>query len=121
MTLKRDLSRLVGLVLIGDKGFIDKKLVPKTNKLGIVLITPYRKNQKGQYLSNEEKRLLRKRQLIERLINQFKDQFQLEHLCAKSLVGFKERIRQAIFTYTFGIYFNRKTGRSPLFIKSILT
>lgn len=122
VTLKRDLKQLGGLVLVGDKGFIDKKLKPRTEKLGITLITPYRKNRPERLgLNSDAKQLLRKRQLIERSINQFKDQFQLEHLCAKSLVGFKERIGQAIVTYTFGIYFNKQTHRSPLFIKSILT
>jgi len=122
VTLKKDLRQLGGLVLVGDKGFIDRKLKPRTEKLGITLITPYRKNQRERHsLSSEARQLLRRRQLIERSISQFKDQFQLERLCAKSLVGFKERIRQAILTYTFGIYFNKQTGRSPLFIKSILT
>lgn len=120
-TLINDASKLEGLVLVGDKGYLGKKSKEELKqKYQIALITPYRRNQRNKN-TKAEKRLLKQRKTIERTINQLKDQFNLEKLSAKSLDGFKERIRQIILTYTFGIYFNKLTKRNALSIKSILT
>jgi hypothetical protein len=121
-TLIRDAGKLKGLVLVGDKGYVSQPAKENLkNNYRITVITPKRKNQKDQTQTNEGRRLLRNRKLIERTINQLKDQFNLEKLSAKSLNGFKERVRQIILTYTFGIYFNKQTNRNILSIKSILT
>lgn len=120
--LEKEAPHLRGLVLVGDKGYLSKKTKKNLKQnLGIVLITPYKKNQKSKKLTRREKQLLKNRKLIETVINQLKDQFSLERLSAKSLLGFKERVRQIILTYTFGIYFNKLTNRNILSIKSILT
>lgn len=120
--LEKEVANLHGLVLVGDKGYLSQEAKSSLKqKLSIALVTPYRKNQKDKKLGNKEKQLLKKRQAIERTINQLKDQFNLEKLSAKSLKGFKERVRQVILTYTFGIYFNKQTNRNILSIKSILT
>jgi len=117
-----DAHKLNGLVLVGDKGYIGKTVKEDLrNNYRITVITAKRKNQKDQSCSKQEKRLLKNRKLIERTINQLKDQFNLEKLSAKSLLGFKERVRQIILTYTLGIYFNKRTHRNILAIKSILT
>lgn len=121
-TLMADAEKLNGLVLVGDKGYIGKEAQENLqDNYRIIVITAKRKNQKNQSISNKAKRLLKNRKLIERTINQLKDQFNLEKLAAKSLTGFKERVRQIILTYTFGIYFNKLTNRNILSIKSILT
>jgi hypothetical protein len=119
--LNQEAFNLSGLVLVGDKGYISQEIKDNLKqKLGIALITPYRKNQKNKQLTKKEKQLLKNRKLIETVINQLKDQFNLDKLSAKSLLGFKERVRQIILTYTFGIYFNKQTKRNILSIKSIL-
>jgi len=121
-TLLDDAHKLKGLVLVGDKGYIGREAKEDLqNNYRITVITAKRKNQKDRHCSRKEKRLLKKRKLIERTISQLKDQFNLEKLSAKSLIGFKERVRQIILTYTFGIYFNKRTHRNALAIKSILT
>jgi len=120
-TLMADAEKLNGLVLVGDKGYIGKTAKEDLqSNYRITIITAKRKNQKNQSCSSREKRLLKNRKLIERTISQLKDQFNLEKLSAKSLIGFKERVRQIILTYTFGIYFNKRTNRNILSIKSIL-
>lgn len=120
--LNKEAVNLQGLVLVGDKGYLSRETKRNLKQnLGIALITPYKKNQKDKKLTREEKHLLKSRKLIETVINQLKDQFNLDELAAKSLEGFKERARQIILTYTFGIYFNRQTNRNILSIKSILT
>jgi len=120
-TLMKEAPNLANLVLVGDKGYLSQLSQEELKqKYQIILLTPYKRNQKKKN-TKAEKRLLKQRKAIERTINQLKDQFNLEKLSAKSLQGFKERVRQVILTYTFGIYFNKRTHRNALSIKSILT
>lgn len=116
---ERDLK---GLTLIGDKGYLmkqEERNEIKRKRL-IQLITPYRRNQKKKN-NKREKNLLRKRKIIETVNSQLKDQMGLERLRAKSYQGLTSRIDNLIFTYLFGVYFNKSTGRNPLNLKSILT
>jgi len=109
------------VVLIGDKGYIssfDKDWVKRCWR--ITLITGYRKNQKRKN-TKKEKQLLKKRKIIETVIGQLKDQMNLEKLRAKTYEGLSSRIDNIIFTYIFGVYFNKKYHRNPLKLKSILT
>ena len=86
----------------------------------ITLITGYRRNQKKQN-TKKEKQLLKKRKIIETVNSQLKDQMNLEKLRAKTYEGISSRINNIIFTYIFGVYFNKKHHRNPLNLKSILT
>lgn len=109
------------IVLIADKGYIsdfNKDWVKKCWQ--ITLVTGYRKNQKKQN-TKKEKQLLKKRKIIETVNSQLKDQMNLEKLRAKTYQGISSRIDNIIFTYIFGVYFNKKHHRNPLNLKSILT
>ena len=109
------------LVLIGDKGYISdfkKRWIKECWR--ITLITPYRRNQKKKN-TKREKQLLRNRKIIETVINQLKDQMGLERLRAKTYQGLTSRIDNLIFTYLFGVYFNKIYHRNLLNLKSILT
>ncbi|PJA02076.1 hypothetical protein COX73_02685 [bacterium (Candidatus Gribaldobacteria) CG_4_10_14_0_2_um_filter_36_18] len=109
------------VVLIADKGYIsdfNKSWVKDCWR--ITLITPYRRNQKKTN-TKRERQLLKKRRIIETVIGQLKDQMNLEKLRAKSYQGLSSRIDNIIFTFIFGVYFNKKYHRNPLNLKSILT
>ena len=109
------------VVLVADKGYLsssNKELVKK--RWQITLITGYRRNQKKQN-TQREKQLLKKRKIIETVIGQLKDQMNIDNLRAKTYQGLSSRIDNIIFTYLFGVYFNKKHGRNPLNLKSILT
>jgi hypothetical protein len=109
------------VVLITDKGCIsefNKEWVKRCWR--ITLITGYRRNQKKQN-TKREKQLLKKRKIIETVNSQLKDQMNLEKLRAKTYEGLSSRIDNIIFTYIFGVYFNKKHHRNPLNLKSILT
>ncbi len=115
---RRELS---DIVLIADKGYIsdfNKHWVK--NCWQITLITGYRCNQKKQN-TKKEKQLLKKRKIIETVNSQLKDQMNLEKLRAKTYKGIESRIHNIIFTYIFGVYFNKKHRRNLLNLKSILT
>lgn len=109
------------LVLVADKGYISNRLKCwfKGSRL-ISLITSYRKNQKKKN-NKRERELLKKRKIIETVISQLKDQMNLEKLRAKTYEGLVTRIDNIIFTYIFGVYFNKLTGRNPLNLKNIIT
>lgn len=116
-----DKQELKDVVLIGDKGYIsdfNKHWVKQCWR--IALITPYRKNQKKKN-TKREKKLLKNRKIIETVVSQLKDQMGLERLRAKTYRGLNSRIDNLIFTYLVGVYFNKKYGRNPLNLKSILT
>jgi len=65
--------------LIGDKGYLSKKLFQKLWERDIQLITKIKKNMKNQLMPLIDKLLLRKRALIESINDQLKNISQLEH------------------------------------------
>ncbi len=117
MLIKNQFSNLV---LVGDVGYLsdfNKTWFKECWK--ITLITPYRSNQKRKN-SKKEKELLKKRKIVETVIGQLKDHLKLERLRARSYETIELRVANIIFTYIFGVYFNKKYHRNPLKLKSIL-
>lgn len=114
-------QKISNIVLVGDKGYIsdfNKEWVKRC--WNITLITSYRRNQKKKN-TKREKQMLKKRKIIETVNSQLKDQMGLERLRAKTYQGLESRIDNLIFTYLFGVYFNKKHHRNLLNLKSILT
>lgn len=117
-TIQKDLRNLT---LVADKGYISRHIKDWLRKTRLVtLVTPYRRTQKKKN-TKKEKELLKKRQIIETVIGQLKEHMGLEKLRAKTYQGLESRIDNLIFTYIFGVYFNKKHHRNPLNLKSILT
>lgn len=108
------------LIIIGDKGYLDKEKKEDLVKEDKYLVTPYRKNQ---HLKNNqvEKRLLRFRKKLETVFSQLKEQMRLAKTQARSLQGLIARVISIIFSFTLGIYTNKLLGRKLLMIKSLLT
>lgn len=114
-------KKISNVVLVGDKGYISDFNQEWFKRCwNITLITSYRRNQKKKN-TKKEKQLLKKRKIIETVNGQLKDQMGLERLRAKSYHGLETRIDNLIFTYLFGVYFNKKHRRNLLNLKSILT
>ena len=85
------------IVLVADKGYIsnfNKSWFKQCWR--VVLITPYRRNQKKQN-TKKERKLLKNRKIVETVIGQLKDQMGLERLRAKTYQGVKSRINNIIF------------------------
>lgn len=106
---------------IGDKGYLMRAtdrvqlLAPDSNRL----VTPFKSNQAKQN-TRTERRLLKKRKIIETVNSQLADQMELKRTRAKSNVGLKTRIAGIIASLTFGMYFNYRHRRNILSVKSIL-
>ena len=87
------------LIVVGDKGYLDKKLKADLLKEQKLLITPYKKNQSARNTSLE-KRLLRLRKRIETAFNQLKLKFNLINHQMKTLQGLMARILSILTSFT---------------------
>tara|TARA_B110000503_G_scaffold134204_1_gene212825 strand:- start:688 stop:1296 length:609 start_codon:yes stop_codon:yes gene_type:complete len=85
--------------VIGDKGYISKKLFAELNARDLRLITGIRKDMKNYLLDVEDKKLLRKRSLIESVFNVLKNHMSLEHTRHRSPVNFIVHVLACIVAY----------------------
>src|SRR5450432_3074522 len=75
----RLVRRLFGK-LFGDRGYISQPLAKELfTRQGLHLITKLRKNMRNRLLAMTDKLLLRKRAIIETIIDQLKNSCQIEH------------------------------------------
>ncbi len=84
----RDLSQGLWGMLYGDKGYISQALHDELIERGVELVTKLKKNMKQRLLRLWDKLLLRKRALIESVIDQLKNISQIEYSRHRSVVGF---------------------------------
>lgn len=87
--------------LIGDKGYISQKLFDELMQKGLHLITKVKKNMKQKIYSSFEKLLLRKRAVVESVIDQLKNISQIEHSRHRSPWNFIINLLSALSAYTF--------------------
>lgn len=93
-------TKLIG-ILFGDKGYISKKNEEALAKIGVKLITKKRKNMKPQKLSREESRLLRKRGIVETVIDQLKNICQIDHTRHRSPINAMVHLLAGLIAYCF--------------------
>ena len=86
--------------LFGDKAYISKDLFSKLYTRNLRLFTGIRKDMKNHLLELEDKKLLRKRSLIESVFNVLKNHMSLEHSRHRSPVNFLVHILACIAGYT---------------------
>jgi transposase len=81
------LQRLFGKVF-GDRGYVSQKLALRLwQDLGIQLITKLKRNMKNRLMDLSDKLLLRRRAIIESVIDQLKNISQIEHSRHRSPVN----------------------------------
>lgn len=86
--------------LIGDKGYLSKKLQENLLQKGIELITKIRKNMKKRVLADIDKLLLRKRAIVESVIDQLKNISQIEHSRHRSQDNFLVNLIAGLAAYS---------------------
>jgi hypothetical protein len=91
--------RLFG-TLFGDRGYISRELAEDLLvRQGVRLITKLRKNMRNRLLSLGDKLLLRKRALIETIVDQLKNVCQIEHTRHRSPLNFLVNLMAGLIAY----------------------
>ena len=86
--------------LFGDKGYISKPLADQLREtFGIQLITKIRSNMRNQLMPLADKLLLRKRSIVETIIDQLKNISQIEHTRHRSPFNFLINLLCGLFAY----------------------
>ncbi len=95
----RMVKRLRGK-LFGDRGYISTSLTELLFEQGLHLITRLRKNMKNRVMHLSDKLLLRKRSIIESIIDQLKNISQIEHSRHRSPANFVVHLIAGLLAYT---------------------
>lgn len=92
---------LLGLFgkVFADKGYVSQPLFQSLFAQGIELITKTRKNMKARLLSLSDRLLLRKRAIIESVVDQLKNISQVEHTRHRAYTRFLWNLIAALIAY----------------------
>ena len=86
--------------LFGDKGYISQPLAQSLRKMfDLQLITKLRKNMKNQLMTWSDRILLRRRAIIETIIDQLKNISQIEHSRHRSVTNFFVNVLCGLIAY----------------------
>jgi len=97
-----DMVRNLKGKLFGDKGYIAEKLRQTLWQKGIHLITGIRKNMKNYLMPMMDKILLRKRFIIETIVDKLKSQMGIEHTRHRSQTNAFVHIMSCLIAYSLG-------------------
>jgi len=84
-----------------DKGYIGHELFKKLWQRGLYLITGIRRNMKNYLMSRADKIMLRKRFLIETVLDTLKSEMGLEHSRHRSPVNAMVHVLSCLVAYAF--------------------
>ena len=87
--------------LFGDKGYLSKPLREQLRDQGVELITRLKSNMKNQLMLLTDHILLRKRAIVESVIDQLKNISQIEHTRHRSPVNFMVHLIAGLIAYCF--------------------
>ncbi len=86
--------------LFGDKGYLSQPLAKALKRLfGVELITPRRRNMKAVEIPLRDKLQLRKRAIVETIIDQLKNISQIEHTRHRSPINFLVNVICGLIAY----------------------
>ena len=86
--------------LIGDKGYISQQLFDQLYQRGLQLITRIKKNMKNKLMPLIDKILLRKQVVVETVIDQLKNIYQIEHSRHRSPINFMVNLVAGLAAYS---------------------
>lgn len=109
-------------ILLGDKGYIILEEVDKElEDLNINLQTPLRSNMLDLRHPYFKKKFARKRRLVETVIGQLAERFNIEQNWARGVWHLTNRMARKILSHTFSVFLNIKNGRNPLDFDGLVT
>ena len=87
--------------LFADKGYVSQELFDDLFARGLQLVASIRKNMENKLMPVLDKLLLKKRMLIETVVDQLKNLYHLEHTRHRSVANFFVNIASALIAYTY--------------------
>jgi len=106
--------------IFGDKGLIRPELTEDLAKHGIKLEHPLRSNMKESRPKVYLKAMLKKRRLIETVIGQLADRFNIEKVRARRQISLIARFSRKILAHTVGILMNKMAGKPSLQFENLV-
>lgn len=113
------INKMRGL-LIGDKGFIRPVLKEDLAEIGIDLQYLVKKNMKDERPESFTELLKSKRRLVETVIGQLTERFEIEKTKARDLWHLTNRIARKILSHTVSVFMNKMIGNPPLQLALLL-
>ena len=83
----------------GDKGYISAALAQDLRQSNIILVTKFKKRMKNKLMTMLDKQLLRKRAIVESVIDQLKNISQIEHSRHRSPTNFVVNLLAGLIAY----------------------
>ena len=93
------LNKFTGIIF-GDKGYISSELTKNLQEKGVKLVTGLKKNMKNVFMSVFDKKMLKKRSLIETVFDYLKNKFELEHTRHRSATNAFIHIIATLVSYS---------------------
>jgi hypothetical protein len=87
--------------LFGDKGYISRPLFETLYADGVQLVTKLKTNMKNRFISMFDKIMLRKRAIIESVVDQLKNISQIEHSRHRSVANCFVNLLAGLIAYTW--------------------
>ena len=108
--------------LFADMGFLSKDLKDHLMECkGINLQTPKRKNMHETRNPNFLKKIKNTRRLIETVIGQLQEQFNISKIRARNLWHLTNRITRKILSHTISALINLDLGQKPVQLSALIT
>ncbi len=97
----RHLTKGLTGIMGGDKGYIDNKMTTELDARELRFVTKVRKNMKKKMLSAFERFFLSQRGIIETIIDQLKNLYQIDHSRHRSPINFLVNLIGGLVAYTY--------------------
>jgi hypothetical protein len=116
-----DMSSVTGTDLLGDKGYICSKTRKEEFKSeGINIHTPLRSNMKDDRPKEFVKMINNKRRLVETVIGQLSERFNIEKVRARDMWHLTVRIGRKLLAHTVNCFINHTLGNSILQLEKVV-
>jgi hypothetical protein len=93
------LKKFTGIIF-GDKGYISSELTKNLQEKGVKLVTGLKKNMKNVLMSIFDKKMLKKRSIIETVFDYLKNKFEIEHTRHRSSANAFVHIISTLVSYS---------------------
>jgi len=110
-TVLDDITQSLAGKLFADKGYVSKELFKTLWQHGLQLITGIRRNMKNYLMPMADKLMLRKRFLIETVLDTLKSEMGIEHSRHRSPVNAMVHVLSCLVAYAF------RTGKPTISLK----